>query len=31
MTYFKHESAYVDDGCEIGEGSRIWHFCHVER
>jgi UDP-2-acetamido-3-amino-2,3-dideoxy-glucuronate N-acetyltransferase len=27
--YFKHESAYVDDPCEIGEGTRIWHFCHV--
>jgi len=24
-----HESAYVDDGCEIGEGTRIWHFCHI--
>ena len=29
MSYFKHESAYVDDGCEIGEGTRIWHFSHV--
>lgn len=27
--YFKHESAYVDDGAHIGEGCRIWHFCHV--
>ena len=27
--YFKHESAYVDEGAQIGEGSRIWHFCHV--
>lgn len=24
-----HESAYVDEGAEIGQGSRIWHFCHV--
>jgi predicted dehydrogenase/acetyltransferase-like isoleucine patch superfamily enzyme len=24
-----HESAYVDDPCEIGEGTRIWHFAHV--
>ena len=31
MTYLKHESADVDVGCEIGEGTRIWHFCHVER
>jgi UDP-2-acetamido-3-amino-2,3-dideoxy-glucuronate N-acetyltransferase len=30
MTYFKHESAYVDDGCDIGEGTKIWHFCHVQ-
>ncbi|KKL58606.1 hypothetical protein LCGC14_2223710, partial [marine sediment metagenome] len=27
--YFVHESAYVDDGAEIGEGTKIWHFCHV--
>jgi UDP-2-acetamido-3-amino-2,3-dideoxy-glucuronate N-acetyltransferase len=26
---FVHESSYVDEGCEIGEGTRIWHFCHV--
>jgi UDP-2-acetamido-3-amino-2,3-dideoxy-glucuronate N-acetyltransferase len=24
-----HASAYVDDGAVIGEGTRIWHFCHV--
>jgi len=24
-----HESAYVDDGAAIGEGTAIWHFCHV--
>lgn len=24
-----HESAYVDDGVEIGAGSRVWHFCHL--
>ena len=24
-----HESAYVDEPCQIGEGTRIWHFCHV--
>lgn len=24
-----HESSYVEEGCEIGEGTRIWHFCHV--
>lgn len=29
MSYFKHESSYVDEGAEIGEGTKIWHFCHV--
>ena len=29
QAYFAHESAYIDDGCEIGEGTKIWHFCHV--
>lgn len=28
-TYFAHETAIVDDGCEIGEGTKIWHFSHV--
>ena len=28
--YFVHASSYVDDGCEIGEGTKIWHFCHVQ-
>ena len=27
--YFVHESAYVDEGGEIGRGTKIWHFCHV--
>ncbi|MBI5943841.1 MAG: N-acetyltransferase [Chloroflexi bacterium] len=27
--YFIHESSYVDDGAEIGSGTKIWHFCHV--
>lgn len=27
--YFVHESAYVDEGAEIGAGTRIWHFSHV--
>jgi UDP-2-acetamido-3-amino-2,3-dideoxy-glucuronate N-acetyltransferase len=26
---FIHESAFVDEGAEIGVGTRIWHFCHV--
>lgn len=29
MSYFKHESSYVDEGAEIGEGTKIWHFYHV--
>ena len=27
--YFVHESSFVDEGCEIGEGTRIWHFSHI--
>lgn len=27
--YFVHESSYVDDGAEIGTGTKIWHFCHI--
>lgn len=27
--YFAHESAYVDDGATVGDGTKIWHFCHV--
>ena len=29
MSYFKHESSYVDKGAEVGEGTKIWHFWHV--
>lgn len=29
MTYSKHDSAIVDEGAQIGDGSRIWHFVHV--
>lgn len=29
MSYYKHPSAIVDDGAQIGEGSRVWHFVHV--
>lgn len=28
--YFVHESSYIDDNVKIGEGSRIWHFCHIQ-
>ena len=27
--YFAHPSAFIDEGCEIGEGVKIWHFCHI--
>lgn len=27
--YFKHESAYIDEGCCIGKGTKIWHFSHI--
>jgi UDP-2-acetamido-3-amino-2,3-dideoxy-glucuronate N-acetyltransferase len=26
---FVHESSYVDEGCEIGNGTKVWHFSHV--
>ena len=29
--YFVHESSYIDDDVQIGEGTKIWHFCHVQR
>lgn len=29
MSYFAHESAYVDEGAIIGNGTKIWHFCHI--
>lgn len=28
-SYYVHPSAYVDEPCTIGEGTKIWHFCHV--
>ena len=27
--YFIHESSYVDEPCQIGKGTKIWHFSHV--
>lgn len=29
MSFYQHETAIVDDGAQIGEGSRVWHFVHV--
>lgn len=28
-TFFAHETAVIDDGCKIGNGTKIWHFSHV--
>ena len=27
--YFAHETAVIDEGCEIGDGTKIWHFSHI--
>lgn len=27
--YFAHSSAIVDDGCQVGAGTKIWHFSHI--
>ena len=27
--YFAHETAVIDEGCTIGEGTKIWHFTHI--
>ncbi len=27
--YFIHESSYADEGCHIGENTKIWHFSHI--
>lgn len=27
--YYAHETAVIDPGCEIGEGTKIWHFTHI--
>jgi len=29
MSYYVHPSAVVDEGASIGEGTKVWHFCHV--
>jgi len=29
VTYFAHESSYIDEGAVIGNGTKIWHFSHV--
>lgn len=29
MEFFAHESSYIDEGCTIGDGTKIWHFSHI--
>lgn len=29
MEYFAHETAVIDKGCQIGQGTKIWHFSHI--
>lgn len=29
--YMVHESSYIDEDVEIGDGTKIWHFCHVQK
>ncbi len=29
--FFVHESSYVDEDVKIGKGTKIWHFCHVQK
>jgi len=29
MEYFAHESAFIDEGCTIGKGTKVWHFSHI--
>lgn len=29
MNYYAHPTAVIDEGCIIGNGTKIWHFCHI--
>jgi UDP-2-acetamido-3-amino-2,3-dideoxy-glucuronate N-acetyltransferase len=29
MSYYAHETAIIDEGCTIGNGTKIWHFSHI--
>lgn len=31
QNYMVHESSYIDENVAIGEGTKIWHFCHVQK
>lgn len=30
MKYYVHPSSYIDEHVTIGDGTKIWHFCHVQ-
>lgn len=30
QNYFVHESSYIDENAIIGDGTKIWHFCHIQ-
>lgn len=30
MSFFIHESSYIDDNVHIGDNTKIWHFCHIQ-
>ena len=29
--YFVHKSSYIDDNVTIGEGTKVWYFCHIQK
>jgi len=29
MSFFAHETAVIDENCQIGDGTKIWHFSHI--
>ena len=29
MSYFTHQTAIIDEGCQIGAGTKVWHFSHI--
>ena len=31
LNYFVHESSYIDEDVQIGDGTKIWHFCHIQK
>ena len=30
MGYYIHESSFIDDDVSIGDGTKIWYFCHIQ-